>query len=666
MILNNNSYRIVMFLLEENTYSTVEMISEFLDLSKRSVYYSINSINSMLDELGYERITSKRNYGILLPNKSRALLRKYMNDNEKVSRQYYTYQQREAIIVTAIYKKTLDLEQLASKCNVSLRTIQDDIKKLEATLSVFRVAVSCKKNLGYRLEGKMIHVRAAVMYYLETIILLNDQQLIDEMWYNDSLELQKKLEKVEKKADLHLRNNFVFRLAYVINDCSPQKQIFDRYQQEIVNHPVFTIVAQELKELSFDNQYYVTMVISSERLSKLEPSVIENLKHNEALANTIERMIHLYEELGRVSFTDYEHLWMSLAQHIYFSQRLYDNGLIDVNSLKEEIKVEYRTVYMLTEMVLNKFQDELNYPITDDEIAYMTLLFGAHLNWMKNYPIRVLIVCANGVSTSLMIKQEVLRMSSHVEVVATVSVSNLVNYTGMFDLIISTVRIETNLPVVLVNPIFTQFDRVRVMNAVESRNDFFQSNTKINNLYNRLEPYIRSEFLKEVRDILDEYDASRKLRGTRNQEVGIRDIDDVIVFKRYDGEIGWKESIKSVGDELVGNGCIEFSYVEACICGIVENGVYSVFPNNMYLAHAKPEDGVNMLSLGVGYYPSGVVFPDDTKIHFVAILAPTDYHTHIKILNQVVELFSNSAFVTEIEETVLEKRDFTKMIERYL
>ena len=58
-------------------------------------------------------------------------------------------------------------------------------------------------------------------------------------------------------------------------------------------------------------------------------------------------------------------------------------------------------------------------PIPDSEVAYLSLHFGAYLKVSKcqGNKLRILIVCVNGTSTGNMIKREVVKLISDVEIV---------------------------------------------------------------------------------------------------------------------------------------------------------------------------------------------------------------------------------------------------------
>lgn len=80
-------------------------------------------------------------------------------------------------------------------------------------------------------------------------------------------------------------------------------------------------------------------------------------------------------------------------------------------------------------------------PMLDSEIAYLAMHFGAHLKIVdkENEELRILIVCANGVSIGNMLKREVQNLLPHARIVGVAAAVDLVNVQGICDLIISAI-----------------------------------------------------------------------------------------------------------------------------------------------------------------------------------------------------------------------------------
>ena len=70
--------------------------------------------------------------------------------------------------------------------------------------------------------------------------------------------------------------------------------------------------------------------------------------------------------------------------------------------------------------------------------------------------------------------------------------------------------------------------------------------------------------------------------------------------------------------------------------------------DNVILAHAKPEDGVNCLDVSLAVFRTPVVFTETRRAQLVIVLAAEDQEKHLKILQDILVLVSDPASVAEL------------------
>lgn len=63
--------------------------------------------------------------------------------------------------------------------------------------------------------------------------------------------------------------------------------------------------------------------------------------------------------------------------------------------------------------------------------------------------------------------------------------------------------------------------------------------------------------------------------------------------------------------------------------------------DDVILAHAKPEDGVNCLDISLAVFRQPVAFSAARKAKLVIVLAAEDQEKHLKILQDILILVSN-------------------------
>jgi mannitol/fructose-specific phosphotransferase system IIA component (Ntr-type) len=106
----------------------------------------------------------------------------------------------------------------------------------------------------------------------------------------------------------------------------------------------------------------------------------------------------------------------------------------------------------------------------------------------------------------------------------------------------------------------------------------------------------------------------------------------------------WEEAIRKGMKVLREKNYVENSYEEAVIKSIKEMGPYMVVAPGIVLSHAKPENGVNKLSMSLMTIKNPVKFGSklNDPVKLVITLAPKDREAHLRALSQLMELFMNS------------------------
>ena len=112
----------------------------------------------------------------------------------------------------------------------------------------------------------------------------------------------------------------------------------------------------------------------------------------------------------------------------------------------------------------------------------------------------------------------------------------------------------------------------------------------------------------------------------------------------------WKDAVQKSCQALLDNGAVEPSYVKAIFRSHQELGPYYVVGPGMAMPHARPEDGVNRLSLAITVIQNGVNFDSEGNdpVKMLVTLAATDSDSHVGAISKLAELFMNEEHVEQI------------------
>jgi len=181
IFLNSLCLAVLQVIIDSNGSITIDDISKMLNISKRSVYYSLNTINETLKKNNMEEITSIRNKGITITSASKEKLRIILKNsmNDPVSLYMMNTSERLALIICCIYidPNYYTIENLAEVLNVSKSTIQKDLKNVRKVLLKYGLKLCYTVNSGFHLYGNAFMIRAIFLYYLNAIYyLINDKK----------------------------------------------------------------------------------------------------------------------------------------------------------------------------------------------------------------------------------------------------------------------------------------------------------------------------------------------------------------------------------------------------------------------------------------------------------------------------------------------------------
>ncbi|EGR2462701.1 PTS sugar transporter subunit IIA [Vibrio cholerae] len=122
------------------------------------------------------------------------------------------------------------------------------------------------------------------------------------------------------------------------------------------------------------------------------------------------------------------------------------------------------------------------------------------------------------------------------------------------------------------------------------------------------------------------------------------------VIRIYPNAADWKDAVQKSCQALIDNGAVESRYVDAIFRSHEELGPYYVVGPSMAMPHARPEDGVNRLSLAITVIQQGVHFDSEGNdpVKMLVTLAATDSESHVGAIAQLAELFMNEEHVEQI------------------
>jgi PTS system ascorbate-specific IIA component len=657
------------FLKVKNT--TMNQAMAATQLTKRQILYDLEKVNQWLKGKGLPIIPYKGRQYILVPEEVVEYFRK---ESAKQQERSFILTEEERLSVIYLYlfirREPISSIHLTQLLQVSKNTVISDVKKANEMNSSFLVEIQYSRQKGYHLKGAEFDKRVLVMHYLSHLVHVPYfEKLIDYLLKEDNGHLRYReilgnLKQIEKQFALHFveerLNQFAYFLIFYYYRLQERKYVqFHPDEMTLLQKdPMWAVATQLFGHFSFEPEdselCYLTIQLLGLSLGEWADQDI----NQDLLFKLCEKLVFDFESKACIVFEKKDEVVQTLYQHLkpaYF--RMKYRIPID-NPLLHQIKSEHNELYTIVKELLLPIGSLLRITIPEEEIGFITIHFGALLEKPKQAmpkKKRAIVVCPSGISSSLMVKHQLESLFSEITVEKTVSLQEFQeNQYKDYDLIFSTVGLETKLPCFDVKPIMTPGEKNHLVNEVYqflfgiqyheiSLKELLQTISKFAHIYDE----------NGLKRALGQLTFHKKVEIYRGRQPVLQDLLQEETIQVIEELSDWEEAVKAAANPLLVKGIVEPSYVDAMIENIKTLGPYVVIGPEVAIPHARPEEGVNQVGMSFLKLNKPVNFLHNEKypVRLLFCIAAIDNTTHLKALSQLTRLLSEKTNIEHLKAT---------------
>ena len=647
-MINARGKAILKILIQSDSYLKVDEIAQLVNISKRSIYYDIYHINDWLTFYGLPELSIVRKKGIVLDDESKRKIENILMNSSEIDDYIFSPTERTEIIICSIIyaEEPVFIEQLMSFCNVSRNTIFNDLSVAESELQKYNLKIIFQPKTGYTIIGDIIKIRAVCIMYFNQLSSAYEDNRLRFINKNEIINNIAILKEIEEALHIHYVDGVITSLAALLPLLKRKQSkltIKNLKREEIESTKEFSLIQKLFPEMELIEQFYFCIHLLGSRIT-VNSNDLFHEKPRQEVYEVTKALVSEFEKVACVNFKNRDDLEQALFAHIGASLYRYQYGIQIGDDIGKDVIREYPDLFDITRRVSKYLEQMIGLPIPDKEIAFLALHFGAHLSLQnnQNQTLRIMIVCVNGISTGNMIRREVQKLLPDCQIVAVESARTINNAQEKCDVIISTVSIQSLVPVIVINPILTENDLKKILNHPRIKNHVMKLD--IQNLMREITPYIQKENQELVREKIEDFLSRSNHIVTpdtfRTEKVGLIDLllKDRIKILRESSS--WISALWETGEKLIKEGSIEEKYIDTIISQLQYYGPYMFISPGILLAHAKPEDGVNKLDAAMTIFHKPVLFNDFYKANIIILLAAYDQESHLKVLRDISEIFS--------------------------
>ena len=603
------------FIIENKQVSSEDILNKF-QISKRTLYYDIKSINYEIKKYGQiKNINHKFAY---VGSYSNLSIKEQCNDE----RFFNIENRKHYILYEIINEQDVTIDNLADFMKVSKNTIVQTIEEIKKDLTPMGLQLIYKKN--YKIVGHEYMIRE-----LFIILMQEDLELLSH--------INKKTLNFDKENNIKLTDYSLANLSKFVEFLNKRiEKNFTianyKYRNEARKFYFYNSAQQLLpKDANDDEKAYLCAYIST--LSSLNSDVKEQL-----IENYVNKLVSRFEAKTAITLESKEEFKKNIKRHLLSSYYRIKFRFPISSAALNEIKIKHNLLYTIIKDII---QNEKDFPdlkgIREEEIALIAAYFGGYLKGSRESGVRknrVILVCPNGLTVSKILEIQLIKYVPTVEIIDTISLKELSDYKGKYDYIVSTIELDEYENVIIVNPVLTKIDIELLQNRLIN---FKQSNLNfdfelIMQVIKKNANIINEEKLKE-----DLVNIIYRLEEREEYQPMLKDLLNEKRINKVKKVSDWKEAIKLAAAPLLEDGSIDSQYVDGMIESVNKYGPYIVLADRFALPHASSKVGVNRLAMSLLSIEEEVDLLGE-PVNVFMVLAAIDNTSHIKALADLSEL----------------------------
>ncbi|KAA0966574.1 transcription antiterminator [Sporosarcina sp. ANT_H38] len=510
-MLTIRGFRLLTKLLETNGSVYLKDLSEEFDVSTRMIKYDLDDVKGWLSEQGIE-VFSKSNKGIWIDCEEERRLAIIRSLSEIERNDVYLNQEARVgkmIMYMLVNTEHITASSFSERLDVSRNTSLNDIKQVDELLKPWGIELEKKHRVGYKLVGEELSLRLlfehlihadltnSEVYKIMSRVTCRDSFGEGLLLFSDVLPLYEVVEKhmaelffATPKQVLHESDvlRILFRLTISITRMNARFTMNNYRILNEVEHSNLTVqlmekVYQHMQYPLFEEEYRYVLGERDSNLNQID------------IVKVTKEIIQYVSEIQGVHFHKDPKLYNNLFAHLSLRFHKGEINFTEINPFTKELKREHSILFSSIQKACQMYLVPQKISVPDSFISLIVLHFIVSFEKRFNQKgkIRTLYVCSTGRGVARLIKNRVEREIYDIDIVKNCSIMEVdeICVKEEVDLIISVFPIETDIPIVIVDPLPSKRDIETIKNKVKELLRY--KNFQFNNLLESTEEKISNQ-----------------------------------------------------------------------------------------------------------------------------------------------------------------------------
>lgn len=636
-------------------------LEEQFCLTRKQLSYTLKKVNDYLESNHFDRISRLKTGKLHIP---RQVIEHFRHNQTSETGHRYLYSEEERgqmiIFMLLIRSERLSLLHLSSSLGVSQNTIINDLKKVRTEVIGQGLEISYDRGKGYHILGEELEKRYLLLNCLRRVLEIPIAKNIIAQYHNVMIVHLEKVGNVFSEIEKRFKIQFTdcqlqeltYFICFVLHRIESGKKLInipDSYAGIICSRE-FSLMQNVISKININSEnelVFLTALIQSSNIQ----SIADKYFHLDTiLLESVVAVVDNFEKISCVTIKERNELIEKIYQHwkpAYYRIRYH---LANISSVYDLVVKEFSHLHEMVRRSAVPFEKMLHCEIPDEEMAFLTVLFGG---WLTREGVihqiklqkTAVVVCENSatISTYLFLTLQVLFPELHFTQV--MSRREFERYIRHYDVVFSTTHLNTSKMVFVVNPSISSIHKSAFRNHVISALQGVDPNIiqieQLLLIFERFGNIIDHKGLQRALASYIYYDENSVASSVDSIEPPAPSLTDLLSKEhvQFVSELPdcWQRAIIQASDSLLDAGVIEPRYVQIMLNKIAEEQPYIMLAEGIIIAHAGVDDGALETGMALLRLPSKIDFARYMQADIIIVLATHNPQKHLKALAQLNE-----------------------------
>lgn len=630
-----------------------------LNLTPRQLSYSFKKINNELNLDGLPSISRSNSGQVFVPSGSKEYLLSQLQNVPERNR-YFNEDQRMYLIILYLLTSEVDISlvHIYEYLAISKTTAISDLKNVKQFVRNFGLDLKYSRKDGYRITGPELKIKQLI-----------NESVATTLQFEDGMELIVEIANVSVGSVIHYTHKIEEFLGITYSDQSFNQLVYSltilisrSRSNQVSAKSYFKADIEDTKEYDFISKLIPDQWIANKDDYKwililfISANTVEgNIKfHDNDLLKVVDEMVQQFESLTYVSIknkADFERRLVAHTQPMILRVRY---GLhLKQSGIKQVVK-NVNNHQMFTDTVrqiVKPLEKKIGSKLPEDEIELLSFYFGSELeNWKPDEKRRAAVVCGNGVIVSRLMFKKLREMLPEISFVSASSVREFQKYKNDFDIVFTTVPLQTKSKQYIIHPIMTLDESLNLRHRVLRDIGFGNTDEMLSGLMTIIDRHADIDNSESLRKELQLFLLSGKIDSQQEKKdmPNLLDYINPKYIRIIDKKMTWIQALELATKPLIENKVVNTKFLKEIKKNCSSKNNYSYFGKNMAIPHTTPDMGVKNNGFGFLISREPIKFPNNDEIHIIAPLAISDTTAHFKAVEQLANLASNEKVMQKI------------------